>query len=129
MQIQPCTRCGRPLRQPQGINTTGDKSVAVFISALTVGCRPRLKSRAERRVFCMPCTASIAMGPVPENGAFNLAVYETLCDLAHRDMTILQAAWEQKTMPRLALRPMPGSIADRTLEAGAPLEPTYAEAV
>jgi hypothetical protein len=129
MQLQPCIRCGRPLKAPQGINTTGDKAVAVFISALTVGVRPRLKSRAERRVLCMPCAGSIALGPAPESGAFNQAVYEILCDLAHHDMTILQAAWEQKANPRAILRPMPGSKPDKTLESGMPAEPELAEAV
>ena len=116
MELQPCVRCNRPLRAPQGINSTGDQAIAIFISAVTVGVRPRLKSRAQRRVICMACAGSISLAPDPNTGAFNSAVYEILCDLSGRDMTIVQAAWAQKTNPRAQLQPMPGSRPDKTLE-------------
>jgi len=116
MEIQHCVRCGRGLKAPQGINVTGDKAIAIFVSALTVGIRPRLKSRAQRNVFCIPCAASISLGPAPE-GAFNLAVYGILRDVVSRDKTIVEAAWEQMTNPHGSLKRMPGSKPDKTLEA------------
>jgi hypothetical protein len=124
MEVQHCVRCGRGLKAPQGINTTGDKAVAVFVSALTVGIRPRLKSRAQRQVFCMPCAASIALGPAPETGAFNFAVYGILCHLNSMGKILVDGAWEQTNGPSVRLRQLPGSVAekagpDRTL--GAPV--------
>jgi hypothetical protein len=121
MEIQHCVRCGRGLKAPQGINTTGDRAIAVFISALTVGIRPRLKSRAQRQVFCMPCAASIALGPAPESGAFNFAVYGILCHLNSMGRIMVESAWEETNTPRLQLKRLPGSKPDvgpdRTLEA------------
>jgi|SRR5882724_769971 len=122
MEIQHCVRCLRALKAPQGINTTGDKAIAVFVSALTVGIRPRLKSRAQRQVFCMPCAASIALGPAPESGAFNFAVYGILCHLNSMGKILIEGAWEETNNPRLQLRRLPGSKPDetrpdRTLEA------------
>jgi hypothetical protein len=116
MEIQHCVRCGRGLKAPQGINTTGDKAIAIFVSALTVGIRPRIKSRAQRNVFCIPCAASISLGPAPE-GAFNLAVYGILCDVVSRDKSIVDAAWEQMAKPSAPVKRMPGSKPDKTLEA------------
>lgn len=122
MEIQHCVRCGRGLKAPQGITQTGDKAIAVFVSALTVGIRPRLKSRAQRQVFCMPCAASIALGPAPEAGAFNLAVYGILCHLNSMGKIMVEAAWDETNSPRLHPRRLPGSTPekpspDRTLEA------------
>ena len=116
MEIQQCVRCGKGLKAPQGINTTGDKAISFFVSAVTVGIRPRIKSRATRQVFCLTCAASIAFGPAPE-GAFNLCVYDVLRDVASRDTTIVDAAWEQLTNPRAVVRLMPGSTPDKTLSA------------
>lgn len=116
MEIQSCVRCGRGLKAPQGINVTGDKAVAIFVSALTVGMRPRIKSRAQRTVFCVSCADSIAKGPPPE-GAFNLAVYGILQDVVSRDRTISDAAWEMLAKPGTAVKRMPGSKPDKTLEA------------
>jgi hypothetical protein len=121
MDIQHCVRCGRGLKAPQGINTTGDRAIAVFVSALTVGIRPRLKSRAQRQVFCMPCAASIALGPPPDSSAFNLAVYGILCHLNSMGTIMVESAWEETNSPRLQLKRLPGSkpdaTPDRTLEA------------
>jgi hypothetical protein len=115
MEVQHCVRCGRGLKAPQGITVTGDKAIAIYISAVTVGVRPRLISKARRSVCCMPCAVSIAMGPAPESGAFNATVYEILNDLNSRDTTIMEAAQEQKYNPRAILKLMPGSRPDETL--------------
>jgi hypothetical protein len=117
MEIQNCVRCGGRLKAPQGINVTGDPAIAIFVSGLTVGVRPRIKSRAQRKVFCMGCAASIALGPVPENGEFNTAIYHMLRELVAADRTIVEAAWTQLTTPTATLRRMPGSRPDRSLEA------------
>jgi hypothetical protein len=115
MEIQPCVRCGRALKAPQGITTTGDKAIAIYIYAVSVGIRPRLVSKARRMPICLPCVAAIAMAPPPDNGAFNSTVYEILDDLNRRGMTIIQAAWEQKTNPHARPQLMPGSRPDETL--------------
>lgn len=117
MEIQHCVRCGNGLKAPQGINSTGDPAIAIFVSGLTVGVRPRIKSRAQRKVFCMGCAASVALGPAPENGEFNTAIYFMLRELVSADKTIVEAAWTQLTNPHATLRRMPGSRADKTLEA------------
>jgi hypothetical protein len=128
MEIQPCVRCGRGLKAPQGINTTGDKAIAVFVSALTVGIRPRLKSRAQRQIFCMPCAASIALGPAPESGAFNFAVYAILCHLNSMGKIVIEAAWEQTNSPSSKPRRLPGSTQDKTLETPVLRMPTTIQA-
>ena len=114
MELQPCVRCGKALRQPAGINTTGDKQVAFYITAVTVGIRPRIVSRAKRSVVCLPCAIAIAMAPAPE-GAFNMSVYETLNDMNGRDRVLINEAWDQKTSPSTRPRLMPGSKPDDTL--------------
>jgi len=43
----------------------GDKSVAVYMFAQTVGVRPRQKSAAQRVCFCPQCAVSLAMA-LPE---------------------------------------------------------------
>ncbi len=91
MDFQPCVRCGRALRAPQGINQTGDRSIAIFISGLTVGFRPRVKSRAQRQVFCIGCAVSIAHGPVPD-GAFNVWVHAMPVDILKQEKSIGDAA-------------------------------------
>jgi len=113
MEIQPCVRCGRGLKAPEGINSTGDRAFAFFQSSVTVGIRPRVKSRAQRRVFCLPCGVSIALGPIPE-GAFNQGVYDVLRDMVGKDPGLLRAAWEQMVHPAKQLKRMPGSKPDQT---------------
>src|SRR5437879_9802598 len=53
-----CLRCNQELEP-------GQKSVAVYMFAQTVGIRPRQKSGAQRICFCPPCSVSLAMGPPP----------------------------------------------------------------
>ena len=115
MELQNCVRCGRGLKAPQGITTTGDRAIAIYISAVTVGLRPRLISKARRAVCCMPCAVSIALGPAPDSGAFNAMVYEILNDLNGRGTAVVEAAQEQKYNPRSPLKLMPGSRPDETL--------------
>jgi hypothetical protein len=114
METQQCVKCGGQLKAPQGINTTGDKQIAIYITAVTVGVRPRLRSRLRRSVMCMPCAVSIAMAPPPE-GAFNQTVYESLNEVNSQTTAIMEAAWEQKQNPRAPLKLMPGSKQDKSL--------------
>jgi hypothetical protein len=70
MQPILCLRCRREIE-------AGDKSVAVYMFAQTVGVRPRQKSSASRICFCPQCAVSLAMGLPPE-GALNMAAWESL---------------------------------------------------
>ena len=81
-----CLRCNRELEP-------GDKSVAVYMFAQTVGIRPRQKSAAKRIGFCPQCAVSLAMGPPPE-GALNLAAWEMIRELVGADPALNEAAWE-----------------------------------
>lgn len=81
-----CLRCGRDIE-------TGNKSVAVYMFAQTVGIRPRQKSAAQRICFCPQCSVSLAMGPPPE-GALNVAAWEMLRDLVSSDPALNEAAWD-----------------------------------
>lgn len=81
-----CLRCNREIE-------TGDKSVAVYMFAQTVGVRPRQKSASQRICFCPQCSVSLAMGPAPE-GALNLAAWRMIRDLVGADPALNQAAWE-----------------------------------
>jgi len=116
MEIQPCIRCGRGMKAPQGINTTGDRALAVYITIVTVGMRPRLRSRLRRSVLCLPCAVSITFAPAPE-GAFNVSVFEALNELNDQSIAMIEAAREQKINPRAPLKLMPGSQPDRSLDA------------
>src|SRR5260370_34133172 len=98
MELQPCIRCGRALKAPQGINCTGDRALAVYITIVTVGMRPRQRSRLKRSVICLPCAVSIAFAPAPE-GAFNRTVYEALNELNEQSLAMLEAAREQRINP------------------------------
>jgi hypothetical protein len=71
----------------------GDKSVAVYLFAQTVGVRPRQKSSAQRICFCPQCSVSLAMGPAPE-GALNLAAWHMIRDIVGAHPTLTEAAWE-----------------------------------
>lgn len=89
-----CLRCNRELE-------AGNKSVAVYMFAQTVGIRPRQKSAAKRICFCPQCAVSLAMGPPPE-GALNLAAWEMIRELVSSDPALNQAAWEAlQGFPRL----------------------------
>jgi hypothetical protein len=81
-----CLRCNRELE-------AGQKSVAVYMFAQTVGIRPRQKSAARRICFCPQCSVSLAMGPAPE-GALNVAAWIMIRELVGADPALNQAAWE-----------------------------------
>ncbi|MBV8053008.1 MAG: hypothetical protein JOZ80_17595 [Acidobacteriaceae bacterium] len=81
-----CLRCGREIE-------SGDKSVAVYMFAQTVGIRPRQKSAAQRICFCPQCSVSLAMGPPPE-GALNVAAWEMLREMVSSDPALNEAAWD-----------------------------------
>ena len=81
-----CLRCNRALEP-------GQKSVAVYLFAQTVGVRPRQKSPAQRICFCPQCSVSLAMGPPPE-GALNVAAWQMIRDLVGADPALTEAAWE-----------------------------------
>ena len=86
-----CLRCNRELE-------SGQKSVAVFLFAQTVGVRPRQKSSAQRICFCPQCSVSLAMGPAPE-GALNLAAWQMIRDIVGADPALTEAAWENLHQP------------------------------
>lgn len=81
-----CLRCNRELE-------AGQKSVALYMFAQTVGIKPRQKSMAHRISFCPQCSVSLAMGPPPE-GALNLAAWDMIRDLVGSDPALNLAAWE-----------------------------------
>jgi hypothetical protein len=81
-----CLRCNRELE-------SGQKSVAVYLFAQTVGVRPRQKSSAQRICFCPQCCVSLAMGPAPE-GTLNLAAWQMIRDIVGADPSLTEAAWE-----------------------------------
>jgi len=81
-----CLRCNREIQ-------AGQKSVAVYMFAQTVGVRPRQKSGAQRICFCPQCSVSLAMGPPPE-GALNVAAWQMIRDLVGSDPALTEAAWE-----------------------------------
>jgi len=104
-----CLRCNREIE-------TGDKSVAVYMFAQTVGIRPRQKSSAQRICFCPQCCVSLAMGPPPE-GALNLAAWQMIRDLVSADPALNEAAWEElRGVP--ALLPATGTEDNRRAAAG-----------
>lgn len=86
MEHSYCLRCNREIE-------SGDKSVAVYLFAQTVGVRPRQKSSAQRISFCPPCSVSLAMGPAPE-GALNLAAWQMIRDIVGAHPALTDAAWE-----------------------------------
>ena len=86
MQPVCCLRCRREIE-------AGDKSVAVYMFAQTVGVRPRQKSSAQRICFCPQCAVSLAMGLPPE-GALNMAAWEMIRDLVSAEPSLNEAAWE-----------------------------------
>jgi len=86
MQVISCLRCRREIE-------SGDKSVAVYMFAQTVGVRPRQKSAASRICFCPQCAVSLAMGLPPE-GALNMAAWEMIRELVSAEPSLNEAAWE-----------------------------------
>ena len=86
MQVICCLRCRRAIE-------SGDKSVAVYMFAQTVGVRPRQKSGANRICFCPQCAVSLAMGLPPE-GALNMVAWEMIRELVSAEPSLNEAAWE-----------------------------------
>ncbi len=86
METIHCLRCGRVIEP-------GQKSVALYMFAQTVGVKPRQKSTAHRISFCPQCSVSLAMGPAPE-GALNVAAWDMIRDLVASDPALNRAAWE-----------------------------------
>lgn len=86
LQAISCLRCRREIE-------SGDKSVAVYMFAQTVGVRPRQKSSANRICFCPQCAVSLAMGLPPE-GALNMAAWDMIRQLVSAEPSLNQAAWE-----------------------------------
>lgn len=86
METLHCLRCNRELE-------AGQKSIAVYMFAQTVGIRPRQKSASQRICFCPQCSVSLAMGPPPE-GALNIAAWQMIRDLVGSDPALTEAAWE-----------------------------------
>ena len=86
--VQPisCLRCRREIE-------AGNKSVAVYMFAQTVGVKPRQKSAAQRICFCPQCAVSLAMGLPPE-GALNMAAWDMIRDLVSAEPSLNEAAWE-----------------------------------
>ena len=72
---------------------SGQKSVAVYMFAQTVGVRPRQKSAAQRICFCPQCSVSLAMGPPPE-GALNGVAWQMIRELVGAHPALNDAAWE-----------------------------------
>jgi hypothetical protein len=81
-----CLRCNCQIEP-------GDKSVALYMFAQTVGIRPRQKSSAQRISFCPQCSVSLAMGPPPD-GALNMVAWDMMRGLVGSDPSLSQAAWE-----------------------------------
>ena len=81
-----CLRCRREI-------LAGDKSVAVYMFAQTVGVKPRQKSSAQRICFCPQCAVSLAMG-LPPDGALNMAAWDMIRDLVSAEPSLNEAAWE-----------------------------------
>lgn len=81
-----CLRCRREIE-------VGDKSVAVYMFAQTVGVRPRQKSSAQRICFCPQCAVSLAMG-LPPDGALNMVAWEMIRELVSAEPSLNEAAWD-----------------------------------
>jgi hypothetical protein len=109
-----CLRCNRELE-------SGQKSVAVYLFAQTVGVRPRQKSSAQRICFCPQCSVSLAMGPAPE-GALNLAAWQMIRDIIGADPALTEAAWESLHGIEEGLLPATGTGGAHPARAGSCLE-------
>ena len=103
-----CLRCNKEI-------LPGQKSVAVYMFAQTVGVRPRQKSGAQRICFCPQCSVSLAMGPPPE-GALNVAAWQMIRDLVGSDPALTEAAWE--TLSNVAGLLPQGTEAPRRVASG-----------
>lgn len=114
MENMHCLRCSREIGP-------GQKSVALYMFAQTVGIKPRQKSTAHRISFCPQCSVSLAMGPPPE-GALNVAAWDMIRDLVASDPALNRAAWESLSGV-LGLLPATGTEGNsRTSPGGAHFE-------
>lgn len=84
MEMECCVRCGREMKTAKTINQTADPGIGVYLSAVTMGIRPRLRSHYQRGIFCSCCTISVAYGPAPE-GEFNLKIHRMLREIIELD--------------------------------------------
>jgi hypothetical protein len=109
-----CLRCNRELE-------AGQKSVAIYLFAQTVGIRPRQKSASRRICFCPQCSVSLAMGPPPE-GALNVAAWQMIRDLVGADPALTEAAWESLRGIEGLLSPAESDAVPRRAAAGAYIE-------
>lgn len=125
--VHHCVRCGRGLRAPGGITITGDQAIAVYQELVTVGFRPRSRSKKVRSVFCVRCAVSLGFGPAPE-GQFNQNIWEMLIDLLKRDPSVAAAAQYHLENPGAQLKPMAGSTSDKTLASPVLKVPALSEA-
>jgi hypothetical protein len=105
-----CLRCNRELE-------AGQKSVAVYMFAQTVGIKPRQKSTAHRISFCPQCSVSLALGLPPE-GALNMAAWDMIRDLVSSDPALNHAAWE-------SLRGIVGLLSAAEAEGNSEPSPTW----
>ncbi len=115
MKIEPCVRCGLAVKTAENINETGQPCTIIYTVMRTSGVRPMARAAARRRVFCMPCSISIGIGPSPDSGAFNQDVYEGCKQLVEENPRLLSIGHEQKFNPATRPRLMPGSKPDGTL--------------
>lgn len=115
MELQPCIRCGRKLCVPQGINSTGDPAVSVWIFCQSLGIRPRVKSPSQRGVFCPDCVMCVAHTTFAPEGAFNIMVWEMLRDLIRQTPAFHEISRMRIVTPGARPQLMPGSKPDLTL--------------
>jgi hypothetical protein len=106
---------------------TGDQCLAVYQEIVTVGFRPRTRSKKVRSVFCVGCGSSLGLGPIPE-GQFNINVWDMLKDILTKNPSILAAAQFHLENPSAQLRPMPGSVSDKSLTTSVLKIPALSEA-
>jgi hypothetical protein len=116
METEGCVRCGRELKTAKTINQTADPSVAIYLSAVTTGLRPRLRTHYQRGIFCTRCAVSVAYGPAPE-GDFNLKIYRMLGEMIEldQDESLTKSARILLLHPDAVLKLMPGSKPDESL--------------
>ena len=116
METEGCVRCGRELKTAKTINQTADPGIAIYLSAVTMGIRPRIRSRYQRGLFCSCCTVSVSYGPAPE-GEFNLKIHRMLREIIELDKEggIIESGRILLFHPDAQLRLMPGSKPDETL--------------
>jgi hypothetical protein len=116
MELEGCVRCARPLKTPATIHQTGDPAVAIYLSGVTVGIRPRIRTHYQRGLFCARCSISVPYGPPPE-GEFNLKIYRMLAEMQQldKDGHINECARVLFLNPSAQRALMPGSKQDATL--------------